>query len=100
MGRHGGGCFSGKDPSKVDRSGAYACCYIANNIMAAELADRCEVPISYDIDISEPTSVFVDTFGSGKISEKRIEELIRCFPLKPAETAKRLQLCAHLPQDG
>ena len=93
MGRHGGGCFSGKDPSKVDRSGAYACRYIAKNIVAAGLADRCEVQVSYAIGRAEPTSVFVDTFGSGKISEKRIEELIRrFFPLKPAEIIDRLRL--------
>jgi len=93
MGRHGGGCFSGKDPSKVDRSGAYACRYIAKNIVAAGLADRCEVQVSYAIGRAEPTSVFVDTFDSGKISEKRIEELIRrLFPLKPAEIIERLRL--------
>ena len=93
MGRHGGGCFSGKDPSKVDRSGAYACRYIAKNIVASGLSSRCEVQVSYAIGRAEPTSVFVDTFGSGKISEKRIEELIRrFFPLKPAEIIDRLRL--------
>jgi S-adenosylmethionine synthetase len=93
MGRHGGGCFSGKDPSKVDRSGAYACRYIAKNILAADLASRCEVQVSYAIGRAEPTSVFVDTFGTGKISEKRIEELIRrFFPLKPADIIDRLRL--------
>lgn len=93
MGRHGGGCFSGKDPSKVDRSGAYACRYIAKNILAAGLASRCEVQVSYAIGRAEPTSVFVDTFGTAKISEKRIEELIRrFFPLKPADIIDRLRL--------
>ena len=71
MGRHGGGAFSGKDPSKVDRSGAYAARYVAKNIVAAGLADKCEVQIAYAIGVAEPVSVAVSTFGTGKLSEDR-----------------------------
>jgi len=93
MGRHGGGCFSGKDPSKVDRSAAYACRYIAKNIVAAGLAERCEVQVSYAIGRPEPENVYVDTFGTGRISEERIIELIReHFPLHPAEIIRHLKL--------
>jgi S-adenosylmethionine synthetase len=93
MGRHGGGCFSGKDPSKVDRSGAYMARYIAKNVVAAGLASRCEVQISYCIGIAKPTSVYVDTFGTGKISDEKIEALIeKIFPLKPAGIIAHLQL--------
>jgi len=93
MGRHGGGCFSGKDPSKVDRSACYACRYIAKNIVAAGLAERCEVQVSYAIGVAEPTSVFVDTFGTGKISDDHIIALIRKhFPLKPKAIIDHLQL--------
>ncbi|MCP5978629.1 methionine adenosyltransferase domain-containing protein, partial [Klebsiella pneumoniae] len=67
--RHGGGCFSGKDPSKVDRSGAYAARYVAKNIVAAGLARRCEIQVSYAIGVAEPTSISVDTFGTGKVSD-------------------------------
>jgi S-adenosylmethionine synthetase len=93
MGRHGGGCFSGKDPSKVDRSAAYCCRYIAKNIVAADLADRCEVQLSYAIGIAEPMGIFVDTFGTGKIPDEKIVELIKKhFPLKPADVIKHLDL--------
>jgi S-adenosylmethionine synthetase len=93
MGRHGGGCFSGKDPSKVDRSAAYACRYIAKNIVAAGLADRCEVQVSYAIGLAEPENVYVDTFGTGRIPEERIIDLIReHFPLHPAKIISHLKL--------
>jgi S-adenosylmethionine synthetase len=93
MGRHGGGCFSGKDPSKVDRSGAYACRYIAKNIVAAGLADRCEVQLSYAIGVANPLGIYVDTFGTGKLSEEKIVLLIRkYFPLKPADIISQLKL--------
>ncbi len=77
MARHGGGAFSGKDPSKVDRSAAYAGRYVAKNIVAAGLADRCEIQISYAIGVSEPTSIWVDSFGTGKIADAKIVELVR-----------------------
>lgn len=93
MGRHGGGSFSGKDPSKVDRSAAYACRYIAKNIVAAGLADRCEVQLSYAIGVADPMAIFVDTFGTGKIPEAKIVELIKKrFPLKPGDIIKKLRL--------
>jgi S-adenosylmethionine synthetase len=93
MGRHGGGCFSGKDPSKVDRSGAYMARYIAKNVVAAGLASRCEVQISYCIGIAKPTSVYVDTFGTGKLQDGKLEELIeKIFPLKPAGIISHLNL--------
>ncbi len=93
VGRHGGGCFSGKDPSKVDRSGAYAARYIAKNIVAAGLADRCEVQLSYCIGIAEPTSINVDCFGTNKIPEERIVELVKKhFPLKPRDIIETLRL--------
>jgi S-adenosylmethionine synthetase len=93
MGRHGGGCFSGKDPSKVDRSAAYACRYIAKNVVAAGLADRCEVQLSYAIGVADPMAVFVDTFGTGKIADAEISGLIRkLFPLRPSEIIEHLQL--------
>ncbi len=93
MGRHGGGAFSGKDPSKVDRSGAYAARYIAKNIIAAELADKCEVQLAYAIGVAEPVSVNVNTFGTGKVSEDKIVEMVRkVFPLKPADILGDLQL--------
>jgi S-adenosylmethionine synthetase len=84
MARHGGGCFSGKDPSKVDRSGAYAGRYVAKNIVAAGLADRCEIQISYAIGVAEPTSITIDTFGTGKIPEQELVKLVReHFDLRP-----------------
>jgi len=93
MGRHGGGCFSGKDPSKVDRSAAYACRYIAKNIVAAGLADRCEVQLSYAIGVADPMAVYVDTFGTGKIADAEIAKLIRKhFPLRPHEIIDHLKL--------
>ncbi|MEE9452169.1 MAG: methionine adenosyltransferase, partial [Gammaproteobacteria bacterium] len=82
--RHGGGCFSGKDPSKVDRSAAYACRYVAKNIIAAGIASRCEIQVSYAIGVAEPISICVDTFGTGKISEQEITKLIQAhFDLTP-----------------
>ena len=82
--RHGGGAFSGKDPSKVDRSAAYACRYVAKNIVAAGLADRCEIQVSYAIGVAEPTSISVDTFGTGKLSDAELTGLIReNFDLTP-----------------
>jgi S-adenosylmethionine synthetase len=91
--RHGGGAFSGKDPSKVDRSAAYLARYIAKNIVAAKIANRCEVQLSYAIGVAEPTSVLVDTFGTGKISDAEITKLVRAnFELKPAGLIKMLDL--------
>jgi S-adenosylmethionine synthetase len=93
MARHGGGAFSGKDPSKVDRSAAYAARYVAKNIVAAGLADRCEVQVSYAIGVAEPTSISVFTFGTGKISDARLTELIReHFDLRPYGILKMLGL--------
>jgi len=93
MARHGGGAFSGKDPSKVDRSAAYAARYVAKNIVAAGLADRCEVQVSYAIGVAEPTSISVFTFGTGRISDARLTELIReHFDLRPYGILKMLDL--------
>lgn len=93
VGRHGGGAFSGKDPSKVDRSAAYAARYVAKNIVAADLADKCEVALSYAIGIAEPTSINVDCFGTEKISEERISELVRKhFDLTPRGIIQKLDL--------
>ncbi len=93
MGRHGGGAFSGKDPSKVDRSGAYAARYVAKNIVAAGLADRCEVQIAYAIGYSQPVSLLVNTFGTGKVPDAKIEELVaKVFDLSPAGIVKMLDL--------
>jgi len=92
-GRHGGGAFSGKDPSKVDRSAAYMARYVAKNIVAARLADQCEVQLSYAIGVAEPTSVHVDTFGTGKVEEELIHDLVRDhFPLTPEGIIKHLDL--------
>lgn len=92
-GGHGGGAFSGKDPSKVDRSAAYMARYIAKNVVAAGLADRCLVQIAYAIGVAEPVSVMVDTFGTGKIAEETISAVVReVFPLKPAGIIKHLEL--------
>ena len=91
--RHGGGAFSGKDPSKVDRSAAYLARYIAKNIVAARIASKCEVQLSYAIGVAEPTSVLVDTFGTGRISDNEITKLVRRhFELKPAGLIKMLDL--------
>ena len=93
MARHGGGAFSGKDPSKVDRSAAYAGRYVAKNIVAAGLADRCEIQVSYAIGVAEPTSISVNTFGTGKIKEERLVEIIRGhFELRPYGLVKMLNL--------
>jgi S-adenosylmethionine synthetase len=93
MARHGGGAFSGKDPSKVDRSAAYAGRYVAKNLVAAGLAARCEVQISYAIGVAEPTSVSVNTFGTGRIPESRLVELVRAhFDLRPAGLLRMLDL--------
>lgn len=93
MARHGGGAFSGKDPSKVDRSAAYAGRYVAKNIVAAGLADRCEIQISYAIGVAEPTSISIDTFGTGKISDHKITDLVRShFDLRPYGIVKMLDL--------
>ncbi len=93
MARHGGGAFSGKDPSKVDRSAAYASRYVAKNIVAAGLADYCEIQVSYAIGVAEPTSISIDTFGSGTISEKELESLVRAhFDLRPKSLINALQL--------
>jgi S-adenosylmethionine synthetase len=93
MARHGGGCFSGKDPSKVDRSAAYACRYVAKNIVAAGLATRCEIQISYAIGIAEPISIHVDTFGTGKLPEEKIIGLIRShFDLRPYGIIRMLDM--------
>ncbi len=93
MARHGGGCFSGKDPSKVDRSAAYAARYVAKNIVAAGLADRCEIQISYAIGVAEPIAINVETFGTAKIPEEKIIPLIReHFDLRPFGIIKMLDL--------
>jgi S-adenosylmethionine synthetase len=91
--RHGGGAFSGKDPSKVDRSAAYACRYVAKNIVAAGLAERCEVQVSYAIGVAEPTSVNVDTFGTGRLEDEKIGLLVReFFDLRPRGIVEMLDL--------
>jgi len=93
QGSHGGGCFSGKDPSKVDRSGSYMARYIAKNVVAAQLADRCEVQIAYVIGVADPVSVMVETFGTGTIPDEKMLRLIRQhFPLKPKQIIEHLQL--------
>lgn len=90
---HGGGAFSGKDPSKVDRSATYMARYIAKNIVAADLADKCELQLSYSIGVAEPTSVSVKTFGTGKVSDEKLTEIIKeVFPLKPAKIIAHLDL--------
>ena len=97
--RHGGGAFSGKDPSKVDRSAAYACRYVAKNIVAAGLADRCEIQVSYAIGVAEPTSISVETFGTGKISNSELTKLIRAnFDLTPYGILKTLDLIRPIYQ--
>ena len=99
MARHGGGAFSGKDPSKVDRSAAYAGRYVAKNIVAAGLADRCEIQVSYAIGVAEPTSISVDTFGTGKIAEDKLVELVReHFDLRPVGLIKMLDLVRPIYQ--
>jgi S-adenosylmethionine synthetase len=99
MGRHGGGAFSGKDPSKVDRSAAYMGRYIAKNVVAAGLARRCEVQISYAIGVADPVSVMVETFGTATVSEERIAEAIRhTFGLRPREIIDHLDLLRPIYQ--
>ena len=99
MARHGGGAFSGKDPSKVDRSAAYAARYVAKNIVAAGLADRCEVQVSYAIGVAQPTSISVFTFGTGKIPDAQLTELIReNFDLRPYGILKMLDLVRPIYQ--
>ena len=101
MGRHGGGAFSGKDPTKVDRSAAYMARYIAKNIVAAGLAERCEVQLAYAIGVADPVSVLVDTFGTEKIDAKLIPDLVRAnFKLKPREIIEIAEPApSDLPQD-
>ena len=92
-GSHGGGAFSGKDPSKVDRSASYAARYIAKNIVASGIADKCEVQLAYVIGVAEPISILVDTFGTGKISNEKIVKLIRkYFPVTPGDIIGQLKL--------
>lgn len=93
MGRHGGGCFSGKDPSKVDRSGAYAARYVAKNIVAAGLARKCEVQLAYAIGVKEPVSIFVETFGTGQLSHEELVNIVKDnFDLSPAGIIETLDL--------
>jgi S-adenosylmethionine synthetase len=99
-GRHGGGAFSGKDPSKVDRSACYMCRYIAKNIVAAGLAEKCEVQVAYAIGVAEPVSLMVNTFGTGKISEEDIENLVRKhFDMRPAAIISQLDLKRPIYKD-
>jgi S-adenosylmethionine synthetase len=93
MARHGGGAFSGKDPTKVDRSAAYAARYVAKNVVAADLAERCEVNVAYAIGVARPVSIAVRTFGTERIPESRIEQLVReHFDLRPAAILRDLEL--------
>ncbi|MEI7775118.1 MAG: methionine adenosyltransferase domain-containing protein, partial [Verrucomicrobiota bacterium] len=93
MGRHGGGAFSGKDPSKVDRSAAYMGRYVAKNVVAAGLADRCEVQFAYAIGHPEPVSIHVNTFGTNHVDEERIEHAVsEVFSFRPAEIVRQLDL--------
>lgn len=99
MARHGGGAFSGKDPSKVDRSAAYAGRYVAKNIVAAGLADKCEIQVSYAIGVAEPTSISIDTFGTGTIDDRRIEDIVRdVFDLRPYGIVTMLDLIRPIYQ--
>jgi S-adenosylmethionine synthetase len=91
--RHGGGCFSGKDPTKVDRSASYAARYVAKNIVAAGLADKCEIELAYAIGVAEPVSIMVDSFGTGKVDDEKLAEIVRKhFDLRPAAIIKNLDL--------
>ena len=93
MGRHGGGCFSGKDPTKVDRSAAYAARYAAKNIVAAGLAKKCEIQLAYAIGVARPVSIFVDTFGTGILADDAISEIVKEeFDLRPAAIIDELDL--------
>ncbi|MHC4704334.1 MAG: methionine adenosyltransferase domain-containing protein, partial [Planctomycetota bacterium] len=92
-GSHGGGCFSGKDPSKVDRTASYMARYIAKNIVAARLADACEIQLSYAIGVAEPISVLIDTEGTARIPEQKLSQIVRkLFPLTPKRMIARLRL--------
>ena len=92
-GRHGGGAFSGKDPTKVDRSAAYAARYVAKNIVAAGLAEKCELELAYAIGVAQPVSIFAETFGTGKVDDARLAEIVRKhFDLRPAAIIERLNL--------
>ena len=93
MARHGGGAFSGKDPSKVDRSAAYAGRYVAKNIVAANLAEKCEIQVSYAIGVAEPTSISINTFGTGNVSDEEIANIVSDnFELNPKELIQMLDL--------
>lgn len=93
MARHGGGAFSGKDPSKVDRTGAYMARYLAKNIVAAELADRCEIELAYAIGLADPVSVMVDTFGTGRVSDEKIARwLMEHIDMRPGSITSRFEL--------
>jgi S-adenosylmethionine synthetase len=99
MGRHGGGAFSGKDPSKVDRSGSYYARYVAKNVVAAGLADRCEVQVAYAIGVAEPVSVLVDPQGTEKVPATRISELVKKhFDFRPGMIGVQLDLCRPIYQ--
>ena len=100
MARHGGGAFSGKDPSKVDRSAAYAGRYVAKNIVASGLAERCEIQVSYAIGVAQPTSISINTFGTGKVSDEKIIQLVReCFDLRPYAITTMLDLLHPMYQE-
>ncbi|OII56886.1 methionine adenosyltransferase [Pseudomonas putida] len=100
MARHGGGAFSGKDPSKVDRSAAYAGRYVAKNIVAAGLAERCEIQVSYAIGVAQPTSISINTFGTGKVSDDKIIQIVReCFDLRPYAITTMLDLLHPMYQE-
>ena len=100
MARHGGGAFSGKDPSKVDRSAAYAARYVAKNVVAAGLADQCELQVSYAIGVAEPTSISINTFGTGKLADDAIETLVReHFDLRPKGLIDMLDLKRPIYRD-
>ena len=100
MGRHGGGAFSGKDPTKVDRSAAYAARWAAKNVVAAGLADRCEIQVAYAIGVAHPLSVNVETFGTGKISDEKIAELVNAhFDLRPGAIIRDLDLRRPIYRD-
>ena len=97
MARHGGGAFSGKDPSKVDRSAAYAARYVAKNIVAAGLAERCEIQVAYAIGVAQPLSIHIDTFGTGKLGHEKIEQLVRKhFDLRPKAIIQELLSLIHI----
>jgi S-adenosylmethionine synthetase len=99
MGRHGGGAFSGKDPSKVDRSAAYMGRYVAKNLVAAGLCDRCEVQVAYAIGVAEPVSVMVNAFGTSVVSEHRLSELVReVFDMRPRAITEQLDLLRPIYQ--